>query len=43
MLLTSDDIIKSYLSGENVLVSKKQEIQDLLLYVDQNKYHLKSL
>lgn len=43
MLLTSDDIIKSYLSGDNVLVSKKQEIQDLLWYVDQNKYHLKSL
>ncbi|MBO4516179.1 hypothetical protein J5751_01800 [bacterium] len=43
MLLTSDDIIKSYLSGDNVLVSKKQEIQDLLSYVDENKYYLSSL
>ena len=43
MLLTSDGIIKSYLSGDNVLVTKKQEIQDLLSYVDQNKYHLSSL
>lgn len=43
MLLTSDDIIKSYLSGDNVLVTKKQEIQDLLSYVDENKYYLSNL
>lgn len=43
MLLTSDVIIKSYLSGDNVLVTKKQEIQDLLSYVDQNKYYLSNL
>ena len=43
MLLVSDDIIKSYLTGENILISKKQEIKDLLWYVDENKYHLSSL
>jgi len=43
MLLTSDDIIKSYLSWENILISKKQEIKELLSYVDKNKYHLSSL
>ena len=43
MLLTSDEIVKWYLSGENVLITKKQEIQDLLWYVDENKYYLSSL
>lgn len=43
MLLTSDEIVKWYLSGENVLVSKKDKIQDLLWYVSENKYYLSSL
>jgi hypothetical protein len=43
MFLAWDDIIKSYLSWDNVLISKKQEIQDLLWYVDENKYYLSSL
>ena len=41
-LLLSDDIIKWYLSWENILTSKKQEIQDLLWYVNENKYHFKN-
>ena len=43
MLLTSDKIIKWYLSGENVLVTQKDEIQKLLWYVSENKYYLSSL
>ena len=43
MFLDADEIIKSYLSGDNVLVSKKQKIQDLLWYVAENKYYLSNL
>ena len=43
MLLNVDDIVKGYMSGENVLVSKKQEILDTLQYVKMNQHYLASL
>ena len=43
MLLNIDDIAKSYMSGDNVLVSKKQEILDTLQYVKMNQHYLSSL
>lgn len=43
MLLNVDDIVKSYMSGDNVLVSKKDEILDTLQYVKKNQHYLSSL
>ena len=42
-ILNIDDIVKSYMSGDNVLVSKKQEIVDTLEYIKTNKNYLSSL
>jgi len=42
-LLTSDKIIKGYLSWENVLVSQKNEIKNLLWYIKENKYYLNDI
>lgn len=43
MLLAGDDVVKWYLSWENVLVTKKDKIKDLLGYVSENKYYLNNL
>jgi hypothetical protein len=43
MLLNVDDIVKAYMSGDNVLVTKKQEILDTLQYVKKNQHYLSSL
>lgn len=42
-LLTTDKIIKGYLSWENVLVTQKEEIQNLLWYIKENKYYLSDM
>lgn len=42
-LLDVDDIVQSYMSGDNVLVSKKDKILDILQYVKTNKHYLSNL
>lgn len=43
MFLNIDDIVKSYMSGDNVLISKKSEIQETLDYIYDNKFYLSSI
>lgn len=42
-LLTIDDLMKSYMSGDNILVTKEKEIDDCLSYIQKNKEYLKKL
>ena len=42
-LLTLDDLMKSYMSGDNILETKTKEIDDCLNYVQKNKEYLKKL
>lgn len=42
-LLKIDDLMKSYMSGDNILVTKEKEIDDCLTYIQQNKEYLKKL
>ena len=43
MILNVDDVSKSYMSGDNVLVTKKDEILDTLSYIKKNENYLSSL
>lgn len=43
MILNVDDIAKSYMSGDNVLVEKKGTILDILQYIKKNKHYLSNL
>lgn len=42
-LLTVDDVMKSYMSGDNIFVTKEKEIDEALTYIQQNKEYLKKL
>jgi len=42
-LLTIDDLMQSYMSGDNILQSKSQEIDELLTYIQDNKDYLQKL
>ncbi|MDR0860922.1 MAG: hypothetical protein LBO09_08375 [Candidatus Peribacteria bacterium] len=42
-LLTLDDIIQSYLQGDNVLQTKTDEIEELWLYITEKKDYLSKL
>ena len=42
-LLMIDDIMKSYMSGDNILKTKAKEIDSCLTYIQQNKEYLKKL
>lgn len=43
MILNVDDIVKSYSSGDNVLVSKREKILDVLQYIKINSNYLTNL
>ena len=43
MILNIDDIVKSYMSGDNVLIEKKDTILDTLQYIKKNKHYLSNL
>jgi len=43
MLLNIDNITQSYLSGENILITKNEEIVDTLKYIEKNEDYLKDL
>lgn len=42
-LLTIDDLMKSYMSGDNILQTKTKEIDECFTYIQQNKDYLKKL
>lgn len=42
-LLTIDDLITSYMSGDNILQTKTKEIDECFTYIQQNKEYLKKL
>ncbi len=42
-LLTVQDIMKSYMSGDNILQTKQKEIDYCLSYVQKNKEYLKKI
>lgn len=42
-LLAIDDIMKSYISGDNILMTKEKEINECLTYIQKNKDYLKKL
>lgn len=42
-LLSIDDIIHAYMSGDNVLQTKEKEIGDCFTYIQENKDYLKKI
>ncbi len=42
-LVNLDHIIQWYLKGENILISKEQQIEDIRSYIQKNKNYLKKL
>lgn len=42
-LLTLDDVIQGYVKGENVFVTKQQEIDSCRAYIEKNKEYLKKV
>ncbi len=42
-LLTIDDLMKSYMSGDNILQTKAKEIDECFTYIQSNKEYLKKL
>ncbi len=43
MLLGIDELSKAYLSGENILKTKSDQLDDLIYYIQQNRSYLQHL
>lgn len=43
LLLSTNQIIHAYMSGENVLITKAKEIDEVMTYIQRNKEYLKKI
>jgi hypothetical protein len=42
-LLTIDDLMKSYMSGDNIFQTKAKQIDECMTYIQKNKEYLKKI